>query len=144
MSKTIHTETLTLTSNKDEVLKAAVEQIYLGLAAIGEAAEGYAKDDCPVGTPESTGIKGYVGGRLRDSITYATRMDTGSGTDKPKGTPEDLALYIGTNVEYALYVETRDAVKHQTGKAHFLRDSAANHSETYKKIMLAALQAGEK
>ena len=151
MSKTIKTETLTLTTNKDDVLKAAAEQIYLGLASIGEAAEGFAKDDCPVGTPESTGIAGYIGGRLRDSITYATKMEQSkagskaqAGDSKTRSRPEELSLYIGTNVEYAIYVETMDSVKHKTGKAHFLRDSAANHSEAYKRIMLAALKAGEK
>lgn len=132
MSKIIKTETLTLTSNKDEVIKAAEEQILLGLSLIGEAAEGYAKDDCPVDT-----------GRLRGSITYATSNSTGSGDSKPLATPEANACYIGTNVEYAEFVEFRDSIKHTTGKAHFLRDAAANHSEEYKKIMLAALKAGD-
>lgn len=49
---------------------------------------------CPVGTPESTGKKGYRGGRLRSSITNEI------GTD-----PDGLVAVIGTNVEYAPYVE---------------------------------------
>lgn len=53
-----------------------------------------AKRLCPVGTPESTGKKGYRGGRLRSSITNEI------GTDA-----QGLVAVIGTNVEYAPYVE---------------------------------------
>ena len=60
------------------------------LEIIGLKAEGYAKRLCPVGTVESTGIKGYRGGTLRNSITHTVDGDTVS---------------IGSNVEYAPYVE---------------------------------------
>lgn len=49
---------------------------------------------CPVGTPESTGKKGYRGGRLRSSITWELGTDGGG-----------LLAVIGTNVDYAPYVE---------------------------------------
>jgi HK97 gp10 family phage protein len=49
-----------------------------------------AKQNCPVGTPESTGIKGYHGGRLRASIHV----------DNSKW----LESTVGTNVYYALWV----------------------------------------
>lgn len=97
-----------------EVLAAMKSQVLLGLEAIGQEAEGYAKEDCPVDT-----------GRLRNSIAHAV-------VDSEK------AVYIGTNVEYAPYVEYRDA-RHTTGKAHFLRDAAADHGDHYKAIMEAAL-----
>lgn len=51
-----------------------------GLERCGQAAEGYAKDLCPVDT-----------GNLRNSISHA--IDKGGDT-----------VYIGTNVEYAPYV----------------------------------------
>ena len=60
------------------------------LEMIGLKAEGYAKRLCPVGTVESTGIKGYRGGTLRNSITHTVDSDT---------------VAIGSNVEYAPYVE---------------------------------------
>ena len=60
------------------------------LEEIGLKAETYAKRLCPVGTAESTGIEGYRGGTLRDSITHAV-----SGK----------VLSVGSNVEYAPYVE---------------------------------------
>ena len=51
----------------------------------------YAADLCPVGTEESTGIKGYPGGTLKESITG--RIVNGD------------TLEVGSNVEYAPYVE---------------------------------------
>ena len=56
------------------------------LETIGLKAEGYAKRLCPVGTVESTGIKGYRGGTLRNSITHTVDGDV---------------LSVGSNVEYA-------------------------------------------
>lgn len=60
------------------------------LELIGEKAEGYAKKLCPVGTVESTGKKGYRGGTLRNSIAHRVQGDV---------------LSVGSNVEYAPYVE---------------------------------------
>ena len=105
----------TLKSNIPELLAALPSQIALGLTMIGEEAEGYAKDECPVDT-----------GRLRNSIAN-------------KVVKEEQAVYIGTNVEYAVYVEYGD-YNHKTGKKHFLKDAAANHGDRYKALMEAALK----
>lgn len=87
-------------SHVDEVLAAADNAIDNALEIIGLKAEKYAKGRCPVGTPESTGWtdkkgvrhpnKGYRGGTLKNSITH---------------TVQDGTLFVGTNVEYAPYVE---------------------------------------
>lgn len=108
-----------VTSHTSEVLAAMREQVAIGLESIGQEAEGYAKDDCPVDT-----------GRLRNSITHEV---------------VDMDVYIGTNVEYAPYVEFNEKARHDPpdfggGKAHFLRDAAANHGDHYKAIMDAALK----
>jgi hypothetical protein len=95
-----------ITDNSPEVQAAFNDRIPLVLGAIGEIAEGYAKEDCPVDT-----------GRLRNSITHRTE-----GKDE----------YIGTNVEYAPYVELIDRYNHTNGKAHFLRDAATTHGEEFK------------
>ena len=58
----------------------------------------------------------------------------------PLGTPEENTVYIGTNVEYAPYVEYGNQA-HTTGKNHFIKDASANHGDQYKKIMEAALKA---
>lgn len=74
----------------DEIMKDLLEREQLIYEAIGVKAEKYAKARCPVGTSESTGIKGYRGGTLRASIGH-------------DASPDRVA--IGTNVEYAPYVE---------------------------------------
>lgn len=99
-----------------EFLSAMRQQVLLGLETIGQEAEGYAKSDCPVDT-----------GRLRNSIAHKVIDDENS-------------VYIGTNVEYGVYVEFREAT-HKTGKAHFLRDAATTHSDHYQAILKAALKA---
>lgn len=135
-----------LIDNSPKILAAFREQVQLGLKAIGAEAEGYAKAECPVDT-----------GRLRNSITYATAEEHSKGNDRwDKGAtasatdadmaehaePDKNSVYIGTNVEYAVNVEYHD-MKHSTGRAHFLKNAAANHSARYKEIMEAALKAGE-
>ena len=86
--------------NTEAVLKALDKVIDRSLTIIGIKAEKYAKALCPVGTPESTGWtdkngvrhpnKGYRGGTLRNSITFEV---------------DNATLTIGSNVEYAPYVE---------------------------------------
>lgn len=81
-------------SNVGEVLDALHDVCPRILTMIGIKAEKYAKARCPVGTPESTGIKGYRGGTLRNSITFEVETSGSEGT-----------VSIGSNVEYAPYVE---------------------------------------
>ncbi len=86
--------------NTKEVLEALESATDRALTIIGIKAEKYAKARCPVGTPESTGWtdkngvrhpnKGYRGSTLRNSITFSVDGDI---------------LSIGTNIEYAPYVE---------------------------------------
>lgn len=64
-----------------DVLDAMHDAVVQALERCGEQAEGYAKDLTPVDT-----------GNLRNSITH--QVDDGEST-----------VYIGTNVEYAPYVE---------------------------------------
>lgn len=77
-------------SHVDEVISALNAAKPKILEIIGLKAEKYAKALCPVGTVESTGKKGYRGGTLRNSITHSIDDDT---------------LSVGSNVEYAPYVE---------------------------------------
>lgn len=77
-------------SHVDEVISALNAAKPKILEIIGLKAEKYAKALCPVGTVESTGKKGYRGGTLRNSITHQIDDDT---------------LSVGSNVEYAPYVE---------------------------------------
>ena len=98
-----------------EILATMKDKVQTALKAMGVEAEGYAKDECPVDT-----------GRLRNSISN-------------KVISSENAVYIGTNVEYGVYVEYGD-YNHVTGKKHFLKDAAANHGDHYKAILEAALK----
>ena len=101
----------TFKDNTDEVLSALKRAKKRGLEAIGLTAEGYAKKDTPVDT-----------GRLRNSISHAT---------------DDEAAYIGTNVEYAPYVELGSP----TIKAHhMLQRAATEHTDEYKRLMEDAMK----
>ena len=96
----------TYKDNTDEVLAALKMAKKRGLEAIGLTAEGHAKKETPVDT-----------GRLRNSISHAT---------------DDEAAYIGTNVEYAPYVEL--GARGRQGK-HMLQRAATEHTDEYKRIM---------
>lgn len=122
-----------------EVKTQLHDQIMLGLEMVGSAAEGHAKDNCPVDT-----------GRLRNSIAWATKDNTGNSSvpatpakpedSKPQAQPEDLAVYIGTNVEYAELVEYNEKSRHNVGQAHFLRDAVTSYGREYVRLMELALR----
>lgn len=110
------------------------------LKSLGEKAEGYAKDECPVET-----------GRLRNSITYATEEYSGQGSYQDdegntyndatvKGTVEKNVVVIGTNVEYAKAVELSDSARHKVGGAHFLANAIRNHTDEYEATVEAGLK----
>ena len=106
--------------NSEEVLEAMNEQVLDWLEAIGSDAADTAARRAPVGTPESTGIPGYIGGTLKNSISHAV-------------VESEKAVYIGTNVEYAPYQEfgTSRGIK---GK-HFLQFGATAHQAEYKSLL---------
>lgn len=99
-----------LTDNSEDFKRRKAEAIERALETIGGLMERYAKQNCPVDT-----------GNLRNSITNALE-----GVE---------AVIVGTNVEYAPFVEFDDKKKHVSGQAHFLRDSVANHISEYKTII---------
>lgn len=71
-----------ITDHTDQVLAAMRAAALRGLEKCGLVAEGYAKKLCPVDT-----------GNLRNSITHTV-------TDV-----NEQAAYVGSNAEYAAYVE---------------------------------------
>lgn len=113
---------VTLEVNKDLFKQAKDEAVRRGLEKIGQAAETYAKALCPVGTPESTGIPGYMGGTLRGSISHDNDEDT---------------VYLGTNIEYAPYVEM-GTVKMEARP--YLRPAITDNLEEYKAVFEAELR----
>ena len=101
----------TYKDNTGEVLSALERAKKRGLEAIGLTAEGHAKKITPVDT-----------GRLRNSISHKT---------------DDEAAYIGTNVEYAPYVEL--GARGRPG-VHMLQRAASEHGNEYKQIMEDAMK----
>ena len=91
--------------NSQQILSAMEKGKRNALTAIGSSAETYAKQETPVDT-----------GRLRNSISHAV---------------DGEAVYIGSNVEYAPYVElgTSRAKAH-----HMLQKAATEHSAEYKRL----------
>ena len=128
-----------LIDNSAEVLQAMKEQVLLGLEAVGQEAEGYAKDETPVDT-----------GRLRNSITH-------------KVVEDENAVYVGTNVHYGIYLEYGTGIYADNGQGrktpwsyednkgkwhttrgmkprHFLKKAVSDHANHFKEIMKAALK----
>lgn len=98
--------------NTGRVVDGIDSAIGAALEEIGLLAENYAAKKCPVDT-----------GNLRGSITY--EVDAG-----------DNAVYIGTNVEYAPYVEL--GTPRQEAQP-FLRPAASEHGTRYRKVLKKAL-----
>lgn len=101
--------------NTGQVADGIDSAIGTALEEIGLLAEGYAAEKCPVDT-----------GNLRASITH--EVDTAGN-----------AVYIGTNVEYAPYVEL--GTSRQEAQP-FLRPAASGHGAQYRRVLEKALGGG--
>lgn len=141
-----------INDNSDKILDEFQEKILRGLERVGSQAEGYAKDLCPVGTPQSTGKPGYIGGTLKNSITHAISGQAPAITSyaddsgKIKGSYSGSApnskvpsVYIGTNVEYGPYVELGTA---KMAAQPYLKPAVAGHVKTYENIVEDELKNG--
>ena len=127
--------------NTEEVLSALEAAIKRGNEAIGMTAERHAKKRITIARAVDTG-------RLRNSITYALAGEethvksykaNKGGKDRETYTYEGTAdgkkgsgVYIGTNVEYAPFVENGARGR---PPVDFLQDAAENHSDEYKRLM---------
>lgn len=128
------------TGNSKEVLEAMQQAAVRALEKCGLTAEGYAKKLCPVDT-----------GNLRNSITH--KLDDGEPT-----------VYIGSNAEYAAYIELGTGVYAETGGRQtpwaykdakgnwhmthgqraqpYLKPAVADHAQTYQNIIEYELKNG--
>lgn len=128
---------VTIKSNAKEILSALDEQVNDWLRAVGEDAAGTAADTSVA--PVDTGL-------LKNSITYAIageapniiqyRADKGGETGSYSGTAPEAnmpTVYIGTNVEYAIYQEfgTSRGVRGR----HFIQYGATAHKNEYKALL---------
>ncbi len=130
---------ITITDNSELVLEELHAAALRALEKCGLVAEGYAKKLCPVDT-----------GNLRGSITHQVQESEG-------------AVYIGSNREYAAYVELgtgkyypggrqtpwvyQDAkdnwhLTHGQRAKPYLKPAVADHVSTYKNIIKDELKNG--
>ena len=107
---------ISYTDNSTKAVDAVNAAVLRGLEIIGGKAETYAKQRTPVRT-----------GNLRNSITHLVE----DGQEK--------AAVIGTNVEYAPYVEL-GTVKQRPQP--YLRPAIEEHVDEYKKILETEVQRG--
>ncbi len=132
--------------NTNKILELFKSAKTRGLEAIGLAAEGNAKRWLTYQEAVDTG-------RLRNSITYALagkeahiktykakKGGKGRETYHYDGVAEGekgSAVYIGTNVEYAPYVELGTV---NMDPRPFLRPAAEEHAEQYERLMRKSLE----
>lgn len=102
-------------NNIDRAKAECAEAVKKALMICGNNWENHAKDLVPVDT-----------GRLKNSLTHEMK--------------DEDTVAIGTNVEYAKYVEFGDRMSHRVGQAHFLRDAGQNNIEEYKNIIESELK----
>lgn len=103
------------TDNTKQVLDGISDALERALKRIGLQAEGYAKKECPVDT-----------GNLRNSITNEVAT-------------KENAVYIGTNVEDAPYVELGTS---RSRAQPFLKPAATEHATVYKRIAEEEMKNG--
>ena len=101
------------------------------LEAIGMKVEEYASDLCPVGTEESTGIKGYKGGSLLSTIRHE-RISEDTVAIKAGG---KQGLYKFVN--YATYVELGTS---KMKAKPFMKPAIENHMSELKEIVERAFK----
>lgn len=110
---------VTFQDNSGLYKNAAKEAIERALEAVGTQAESHAKRNLTESGAVDTG-------RLRNSVTHEVRMS------------ED-AVYIGTNVEYAPYVE--NGTRRMKARPYIV-PAASGHSAEYRAIIENELKKG--
>ncbi len=114
---------VTLTSHVKDVEAELANRIPIILEALGIEAEGNAVSEINKLVYDTPPSPTYVRtGRLKGSISHAH---------------DDEAAYVGTNVEYAPYVELGT---YKMAPRPFLRNAVANHLSDYKKIVEEGLK----
>ncbi len=132
--------------NTSEILAEIRQKIDTALEEIGQRAVGYARENAPVGTPESTGIEKYHSNMLRQSITYKVIDDiVYIGTNlTSNGTPYPVYVEFGTG-KFAIngrktpwvWVDKngKGHYTHGIKPTHFLRNAIDEHKSEYINVI---------
>ena len=126
-----------------ELKRATQEAITTALEAVGVQAQGNA-------TAEITAVGAIETGRLKNSITFAVSGQSGSthnysddegnrfsDTIGGTGDAKENTVYLGTNVEYAPYVELGT---YKMRARPFIRPAMEKNLSEYKDILIESLQ----
>lgn len=126
----------TLEDHSKEFLEELKRRVPIALEECGLAAEGFAKRLCAVDT-----------GLLRNSITHTlsgesppiTVYSDDNGIQHgeysgaaPASDGKEMVMYLGTNVEYAAYVEMGTK---RTPAQPFIEPAIVDHANDYKKLI---------
>lgn len=149
-----------LTEDNTIIVKEALEEACKrGLTKIGLVAEGYAKRLCPVDTGRLrnsitwalSGGKAGISSYKNNSTRARTKANKEKGVagkkievkqyeysgEMPEESDGSIAVYIGSNVEYAPYVENGARGRKPV---HFLKRAAEDHASEYRAILQAELE----
>ena len=130
-------------NNADLTREAFDRCLKRALTAIGMQAESYAKQKINQANAIDTG-------RLINSVTWGTAERAGSFDYSDNegnhfadtiGLAEEDAVYIGSNVSYAPFIEYgwQNGGSSYAG-VHFLKDAAGNHTAEYKEIIKQSME----
>lgn len=131
-----------ITDNTPQVKQEFSRALLRGMWSVGETAARYARELTPVDTA-----------RLRNSITHVEDEN-------------EKAVYIGTNVEYAIWHEIGTGIyasqgggrqspwafqdkngdwhyTHGVKARHFLQRAATEHGDEYKRLLESSLKSGD-
>lgn len=115
---------ISLTDNSDLIKDALEDQVEQALIAVGIAAENNAKREITRAVYDTPESQSYVRtGRLRNSLTHSVAMN-------------EKAVYIGSAVEYAAYVELGTT---RMRPRPYLRPAVTNYTDEYKNLIKQAL-----
>lgn len=144
-----------ITDNSKMFIAAKNERVRAALTAVGIQAVSHVQRNYTANGRVDTGL-------LRNSIAYAISGEqpstdsysgtTGQKTGRPgskgayNGTvpadePNKPAVYVGTNVDYALYIE--EGTRNNAG-THDIKSAMTDNLSEYKGIFKKVLQSGEK
>lgn len=117
-----------ITDNSDLVGKVFDEAIHNALVRIGLQAESFAKKEISRPKPHADGTNrpNVDTGTLRNSINFR-ELDN------------EKSVVIGTNVEYAPYVELGTS---RSAAYPFLKPAATEHTDVYRRIVESELKNG--
>ena len=146
--------------NSQLILDQVDQKVDEILERIGEKCRGYAVGLCPVDTgllrnsityalsgrsPAMTMYHASNGGRKSTGDRY-TATDENAGSvgvgfySGSIGSRDEDAVYVGTNVEYAPYVELGVQSRPRYPRQPFLQPACENHKDEYKRIADDVLQ----